>query len=243
MRYWLITLLLLIPVSVYGNGDTLVTSLDSYDQRLLELRTQKEDLNNSWEEFRSTHGGITDFIKNELSSTEKQNLSLIVENYLEQIRDHRDDLEIRKTFFSSIEGFIDWEKKWLFEKYRDTSVNIENERLELTRLIRDTETQKEARTDILRTHIADNALERRQNIRQRIEPILRERLDAYTLNGAFKKLPDERKALIFWRILGRIQMKQSELESSWIKTTVVLDRIETYTIIESIMLEYIRSWR
>jgi len=38
-------------------------------------------------------------------------------------------------------------------------------------------------------------------------------------------------------------MKQSELETSGIKTTVVLDRIETYKVVESIMKEYISKWK
>jgi len=77
------------------------------------------------------------------------------------------------------------------------SVNIEIERLELQETIQDTESQKAARTDILRTHIADNALERRQNIQQRIESILRERLDNYIANDTFNELSPERKTLVF----------------------------------------------
>ena len=242
MRNCIIVLLLLTPLTAFWNQDTSVSSLDAYDKRISELRLQKNSLDTSWENFRNTYWGITDFIDTDLSSAQRERLAIIVENYLANLRENREDTNLRKDFFISIEEFIDSEKAELFERYRKKSMSIENERIELATLIRNTENQRQARTDILRSHIADNALERRQNIKQRIEPILRERLNAYVENESFKKLPDNRKALVFWRILWRIQMKQSELESSWVKTTVVLDRIETYKVIETIMIEYINSW-
>lgn len=243
MKYWILILLLVTPLTAFWAQDQQVSSLDKYDQRIEELHIQKNNLDSSWEEFRSTYGWITNFIAKDLSDDRRNELAAIVETYLTLSRENHKNITIRKDFFTSLERFIDTEKVWSFEKYREKSISIENERLELSELIKDTELQKQARTDILRTHIADNALERRHNIRLRVEPILRERLEWYIANEAFRKLSDDRKALVFWRILWKIQMQQSDLESSGIQTTVVLDRIETYKIIESIMLEYISFWR
>ena len=239
----LIIPLLLLPVSVYWNNDTKISSLESYDRQIIELQTQKEQLNTSWEEFRSTYGSITDFIKKDLSDEEKKNLSTTVESYLAELRINRENITVRKIFFNDIAKYIHTEKQKLFEQYITTSVHTETERQQLTWLIRQLEDQKQARTDMLRTQIADNALERRQNIKQRIESLLRERLDTFIESKGFQNLPNERKTLIFWRILWRMQLQQSQLELSEVKTTVILDRIETYKVIEVIMLEYIDSWR
>ncbi len=220
-----------------------VASLEILENRIEVLQEQKSHLELSWEKFREDNGWITDFIREDLHQDDRKALADIVENYLTEIQYRRNDIDFRKQFYSDIEFFIDSEKKELYQTYRDMSVNIEIERLELQETIQDTESQKAARTDILRTHIADNALERRQNIQQRIESILRERLDNYIANDTFNELSPERKTLVFWKILWRIQMKQSELETSGIKTTVVLDRIETYKVVESIMKEYISKWK
>ena len=239
----LILFLILVPVSVYWNNDTEVSSLESYDRQIIELQAQKEQLNTSWEEFRTTHGSITDFIKEDLSDTEKKSLSSIVETYLAELRINREDISVRKIFFNDIAEFINTEKIELFEQYIAMSVHTETERQQLTGLIRELKDQKQARTDMLRTQIADNANTRRLNIKQRIEPLLRERLDTFVETKGFQNLPNERKALVFWRILWRIQIQQSQLELSEVKTTVILDRIETYKVIEAIMLEYINLWR
>ena len=175
----------------------MISSLESYDRQIIELQNQKEQLNTSWEEFRSTYGSITDFIKKDLSDEEKKTLSTIVESYLAELRTNREDISVRKIFFNDISEFINTEKKEQFKQYITMSVHTETERQQLTGLIRQLEYQKQARTDMLRTQIADNALERRQNIKERIEPLLRERLDTFVESSSFQNLPNERKVLIF----------------------------------------------
>lgn len=243
MKYLISLLFLLIPLSVFWATNEQISRLETYDKKIEELRLQKSELETSWEDFRNTYGWITEFISKNLSANDREELNTIVTHYLALSRETSQNIETRNTFLKSLEKFIDEDKKSNFEKYRTVSMNIESERLELNTLIKNTEQLKQERTDILRTHIADNALERRQLIKERIEVLLRQRLDSFISNENFIKLPNDRKILVFWRILWRIQMQQSELEASGIKTTVQLDRIETYKAIEAIMLEYINSWR
>ena len=243
MKYLISLLFLLIPLSVFWATNEQISRLETYDKKIEELRLQKSELETSWEDFRNTYGWITEFISKNLSANDREELNTIVTHYLALSRETSQNIETRNTFLKSLEKFIDEDKKSNFEKYRTVSMSIESERLELNTLIKNTEQLKQERTDILRTHIADNALERRQLIKERIEVLLRQRLDSFISNENFIKLPNDRKILVFWRILWRIQMQQSELEASGIKTTVQLDRIETYKAIEAIMLEYINSWR
>ncbi|MCH8518837.1 hypothetical protein LAT59_03700 [Candidatus Gracilibacteria bacterium] len=225
-----------------GNTHPKVATLENISIEIHQLRTQKETLEHTWEQFRNENGTITQYIKSGLNQEERNTLSEILQEYLTNIRISGPTLEKRRAFFSSIEVFISEEKKESFEVYKNTGFDFETERTQLKKQIEEKQLEKDNRTDILRTHIADNALERRSRIQSRVEPLLRERLDVFISNPGFQTLSAERKQLVFGRILSKIQAQQSLLERSELQTTVVLDRIETYKVIESIMQEYIKSW-
>jgi hypothetical protein len=196
MKY-LCFIFLLIPTALWGYHDTQVSSLDDYNQQIIHLQEQKENLSTSWEEFRNSNGTLTDFIKTNLSQKEREKLTSIVELYLNNLRENKADMQLRKKFYLDIKPFVEDGKQEHFKKYSDMSINVETERQILSENIKETEEQKQARTDLLRTQIADNALDRRQNIKQRIEPLLRERLDTYTKSETFQRLHNDRKALVF----------------------------------------------
>lgn len=218
-------------------------SLREIDLDISTLQWQKIELQSSWENFRNEYGSITDFIKKELSPSERSSLSLLLNTYLEDIRNTDNALELRKNFFQNISPYIDQEKYALYETYKEIWFRFEEERKEINEKLQERKEQREERTDILKTYIADNALERRDRIQSRVEPLLRSRLDIFIENPWFQDLPLERKALVFWRILSKIQEKRSLLETSWLETSVVLDRIATYWVIEDTMREYIEIWR
>ena len=207
------------------------------------LQWQKVELQSSWESFRNEHGSITDFIKKNLTQSERTSLSILLNTYLSDIRENINLLETRKNFFHNISPYIDEEKYTLYEVYKETWFRFEQERKEINDKLQEKQVLREERTDLLKTYIADNALERRERIQARIEPILREKLNSFIVNPWFQEISAERKILVFWRILSKIQEQRSLLETSWLETSVVLDRIETYGVVESIMQEYIDTWR
>lgn len=218
-------------------------SLRDIDSDISSLQWQKVELQSSWENFRNEYGGITDFIKKDLSPSEKISLWSLLNTYLEEIRKTNNTLELRKNFFQMISPYIDKEKYTLYETYKETWFRFEEERKEINDRLQERKEQREERTDLLKTYIADNALERRDRIQSRVEPLLRERLNVFTTNPWFQELSQERKILVFWRILSKIQEQHSILENTEPQTSVILDRIATYTVIESIMQEYINIWR
>lgn len=102
--------------------------------------------------------------------------------YLEDIRLNTNTIELRKNFFDSITPYIDISKYSLYEKYKEAGFRFEEEQKSINDQLQEKKELRDERTDLLKTYIADNALERRERIQSRIAPLLRDRLNIFTQN-------------------------------------------------------------
>jgi hypothetical protein len=235
-------------------------------ENLEGLKSEKEVIDNKWEELDEINGGIIEFLRQELSPDEVKQIQAFIKNYKKkedfyekQLKDNaienyettnndKDTAAVKEnfisyklSFFKKLVPFINIDRRQEYLSYIKSDLVIEKKDKDLDEKIYKQEEIIEERVDTIKEKI----IEHKRSLEERLEKIIRKRI-SQKIGSIFssekaQSLSNERKAKILKNVLAKLLVNQAKLESQSGESEYIRKRIEIFEIIVEVVEEEIEK--
>lgn len=236
-------------------------TLKELQENINFLQQEKKNLEFKWNSFRIGNGNLWDFVKQDLTQAEKENLENIIVSYNEKNQSFESDLstalergkdvsELKKQqllgkqdFYISLLTFIQLEKLTDFKWYVESDILLNEKSKDVSLELEQKTTFKEERLTELEKQAQKNGRLIRIQIQEKMRTQVTQKLDLFIKQEKFIALSNEAKIGIFQRLSERINQKAQELESAANPTHVIDEKISLYEAVQDIIENYIKTWK
>lgn len=264
MNKFFITLLLLSIAffslwrnAVFGaSGET----LKQLDSNIKELKETRENLDEKWSSFKQQYiWGVMAFVKEDLSTEEKQSLQDIIYIYnskrkeldlklIEKVKELNNTqelkqklIELKKTFYNDVSIYVAHEKIDSFLEYIKGDIELNEKNKEVKEKLYKKSIIFKEKVDSIKGKIEENKKTLDERLYNLIKQKLSEKIVSLEAKEKYKNFTFEEKVILFEKILAKAKTKKQELEIRFKVTASIEKKIEIYTVIEQVLVEKILS--
>lgn len=224
-------------------------SIKELHENIKDLKLAKQNLSAKWNTFASENGGMSDFIKDDLSEIDIANIEELLSEYFSQKESidaqlgqtseteaqstlKNKAIQLKLDLYKSLTTYIKTEKLKDYLAYIKSNLEIIKEDTEIKNDISRKEEILDRKVEAIKEKIETNNRLLDEKIRSIVSLKIEEKIQLLQNHPKFIPLSTDQKKAVFEATLKKISEKKQTLKNIYDKTTIVEKKIEIYEIIE-----------
>lgn len=253
--------LVIYETSFWATWDQLEgQTIREMQENIQALEQEKNLLDFKWNNFKIGNSSLWNLIRTDLDTSEQtqlinlveqynsekniweQNVKTIIENQWDDTTQRKELVLLKKDFYSNLIPYVSQENLQELMTYIGTDLSLNQKSKDVDIEILKIKNSKNQRVKILQDKIEDNNKVLRESIENKIATQIKPKLDIFTTQWDFSKLPNQNKIEVFERVITKLEYESIRLTNLRNSTSIVEEKIIVFRVVINLLENYKNSW-